>query len=147
MEAQVERRRRISRDGSAHLCCRRCVCFCCLCVRFCVCLASAFPGANKGLGYHLVSQLSRSLGSDWTVLLGARDAARGQEAVKALALPNVAPLHIDLDDHNSIKAAAAEVKTKYGGVDLLVNNAGMAFKGDAFDTHVVDTTFKTNYYG
>lgn len=81
------------------------------------------------------------------MLLGSRDAARGSEAVKTLAQPNVAPLHIDIDDPASVTAAAAEVKTKYGGLDLLVNNAGLAFKGDAFDTNVVDTTFKTNYYG
>ncbi len=29
----------------------------------------------------------------------------------------------------------------------LVNNAGMAFKGDAFDANVAATTFRCNYYG
>ena len=33
------------------------------------------------------------------------------------------------------------------GLDVLVNNAGMAFKGDAFDENVARTTVRTNYYG
>jgi len=30
---------------------------------------------------------------------------------------------------------------------FLLNNAGIAFKGDAFDLEIVKTTFKTNFYG
>jgi len=33
------------------------------------------------------------------------------------------------------------------GLDVLVNNAGMAFKGSAFNEEVARTTVKTNYYG
>lgn len=29
----------------------------------------------------------------------------------------------------------------------MVNNAGMAFKGDAFDNNVVETTLRTNFFG
>lgn len=32
-------------------------------------------------------------------------------------------------------------------MDVLVNNAGMAFKGDEFNHEIVATTFKTNFYG
>jgi len=34
-----------------------------------------------------------------------------------------------------------------GKIDCLINNAGIAWKGDAFDTEVVKGTFATNYYG
>lgn len=36
---------------------------------------------------------------------------------------------LDINDMNSIATAAAYFKEKYGGVDVLVNNAGIAFKG------------------
>jgi len=39
------------------------------------------------------------------------------------------------------------VKAKFGGLDILINNAGMAWKGDAFDENVAVTTLRTNYYG
>lgn len=29
----------------------------------------------------------------------------------------------------------------------MLNNSGMAFKGDAFGPEVIETTFKTNFYG
>lgn len=64
-----------------------------------------------------------------TVLLGARDAAKGDAAVKQLNQPNVKSIVIDIDDHASVQAAAEQVKKEYGGLDVLVNNAGMAFKG------------------
>lgn len=36
---------------------------------------------------------------------------------------------LDINDGKSITTAAAYFKDKYGGVDVLVNNAGIAFKG------------------
>lgn len=56
---------------------------------------------------------------------------RGQEAVQALASEGLKPLfhQLDIDDLSSIASAAAFFKEKYGGVDVLVNNAGIAFKG------------------
>lgn len=36
---------------------------------------------------------------------------------------------LDINDLDSIKTAAAYFKGKYGGVDILINNAGIAFKG------------------
>lgn len=36
---------------------------------------------------------------------------------------------LDINDVNSITTAAAYFKDKYGGVDVLVNNAAIAFKG------------------
>jgi NADP-dependent 3-hydroxy acid dehydrogenase YdfG len=35
------------------------------------------------------------------------------------------------------------VKAKYHKIDVLVNNAGVAVKGDAFDSEVVKFTFAT----
>lgn len=56
---------------------------------------------------------------------------RGQEAVESLSSEGLKPMfhQLDINDMNSITAAAAYFKDKYGGVDVLVNNAGIAFKG------------------
>ncbi len=44
----------------------------------------------------------------------------------------------------SVQAFAAALPSS---IWALVNNAGMAFKGDAFDANVASTTFRCNYYG
>jgi len=102
-------------------------------------------GANKGIGYAIVEKLSEEKGLH--VLLGSRDAARGQAAVKQLGRPNVSLLALDVDDALSVEKAADDVKTRFGGLDILVNNAGIAWKGDAFDETVARGTLGTNYFG
>lgn len=51
--------------------------------------------------------------------------------MKALNSEGLKPLfhQLDIDDLNSIKTAAEFFKQKYGGVDVLINNAAIAFKG------------------
>jgi len=60
---------------------------------------------------------------------------------------NVSTIQLDLNDEKSIKAAAESVKKEYGGLDILINNAGMAWKGSTFNTEVATTTLGTNYFG
>jgi NAD(P)-dependent dehydrogenase (short-subunit alcohol dehydrogenase family) len=76
-------------------------------------------GANKGLGFETARRLTE-LGQ--TVVLGARDAGRGQEAAARLGLRFVA---IDVTDDASVARAAADVAAHEGRVDTLVNNAGI----------------------
>ena len=83
-----------------------------------------------------------------TVLLGSRDAKSGEAAAQSLRLPNVRALQVDITDSASLARAAEDIAKIDGGrLSLIVHNAGMAFKGDAFDADVVDTTLRTNYYG
>jgi NAD(P)-dependent dehydrogenase (short-subunit alcohol dehydrogenase family) len=69
-------------------------------------------GSNRGIGRHLAGQL---------VERGATVHATARRP-EAIDLPGVRPLALDVTDPASI-AAAAEVAS---GVDLLVNNAGIA---------------------
>jgi NAD(P)-dependent dehydrogenase (short-subunit alcohol dehydrogenase family) len=77
-------------------------------------------GANKGLGYETARRLI-ALGH--TVLVGARDSKRGAKAAHELGATF---LSIDPTSEDSTQAAAAWVRTEYGHLDVLINNAGTA---------------------
>ncbi len=77
-------------------------------------------GANKGLGLETARRLVE-LGH--TVVLGARDPQRGAAAAERLGVRFV---QIDVTDEESVHAAATDVETHEGHVDVLVNNAGVA---------------------
>jgi len=112
-------------------------------------LVALVTGANKGIGFFICEKLCK-IRSDLTVLLGSRDEKNGEEAVeklKAKGCQNVVNLKIDVDDEKSVQAAAELVKNKYGGLNILINNAGRAWKGDTLNEEVARTTIQTNYYG
>ncbi|KAF1375421.1 hypothetical protein PFLUV_G00219990 [Perca fluviatilis] len=105
-------------------------------------------GSNKGIGLAIVRALCKEFQGD--VYLTARDVGRGQEAVKSLASDGLKAMfqQLDINDINSITAAAAYFKEKYGGVDVLVNNAGIAFKEADTTPFAVqaEVTLKTNFF-
>jgi NAD(P)-dependent dehydrogenase (short-subunit alcohol dehydrogenase family) len=75
-------------------------------------------GANKGLGYETARQL---LAAGHTVYVGARDVELGRQAAGRLGARFV---QLDVTDEASV-AAAAKVIESDGGLDVLVNNAGI----------------------
>lgn len=81
-------------------------------------------GANKGIGLETARQLGKQ---DITVLVGARDAGKGNAAAEELRKDGVDAhaIAIDVSDSASIKAAAERVARDYGRLDILVNNAGV----------------------
>ncbi|XP_048349489.1 carbonyl reductase [NADPH] 1-like [Sphaerodactylus townsendi] len=90
-------------------------------------------GANKGIGFAIVRTLCKQFSGD--VYLTARDANRGEAAVKQLQAEGLKPLfhQLDINDLQSIRVLRDFLKDKYGGLNVLINNAGIAFK-------VADTT-------
>jgi len=111
-------------------------------------------GANKGIGYETVKLLAtgEKYKGKFHVILGSRSEKNAKEALALLKKEteqddiDVSTLLIDLDDPKTIEAAAKSVKSS-GGLDVLINNAGMAWKGDSFDEKVAKTTIGTNYFG
>ena len=85
-------------------------------------------GANKGIGFAITRDLCRQFSGD--VVLTARDAARGRAAVQQLQAEGLSPRfhQLDIDDLQSIRALRDFLRKEYGGLDVLVNNAGIAFK-------------------
>ncbi len=80
-------------------------------------------GANKGIGYAIAAGLG-ALG--WSVGVGARDDGRREAAVGTLRAAGVDAFGVPLDvtDDASVAAAAALLEER-GGLDVLVNNAGI----------------------
>lgn len=64
------------------------------------------------------------------ILLLARDEGRGKNAVKDLEKEGLKPkFHLlDISSVDSIKTLSSFLKTEYGGIDILVNNAAIAYK-------------------
>jgi NAD(P)-dependent dehydrogenase (short-subunit alcohol dehydrogenase family) len=107
-------------------------------------------GANKGLGFETARRL---IAEGHTVYLGARDAERGRTAAGQLGARF---LPIDVTDDGSVAAAAKTVEAD-GGLDVLVNNAGIAGEWNAEDDSIIGapdltadllrTVFETNTFG
>lgn len=82
-------------------------------------------GANKGIGLETVRRLAAL---DYKVWLGARDAGRGETAAQALRGEglDVEWLALDVASDDSVAAAAKAVAARSPGLEVLVNNAGIA---------------------
>jgi NAD(P)-dependent dehydrogenase (short-subunit alcohol dehydrogenase family) len=79
-------------------------------------------GANQGVGLQVAKDLARA---GVTVLVGARNLARGEEAARQVGEGAVA-LQIDVTDAASIAQAAERIGREFGRLDLLVNNAAIS---------------------
>jgi NAD(P)-dependent dehydrogenase (short-subunit alcohol dehydrogenase family) len=109
-------------------------------------------GANKGLGYETARRLAES---GHTVVIGARDQERGQQAADRLGMRFVP---VDVTDDDSVRRAAADIAAHEGRVDRLINNAGITGRAasageltgaDAalvFETNVVSVVRVTNAF-
>lgn len=101
-------------------------------------------GANKGLGLHAARRL---IAAGHTVYLGARNVERGTEAADAIGATFV---QLDVTDDESVPAAIATIETAAGGLDVLVNNAGVAGEpGAPAEVTVEDLrrVYETNVFG
>ncbi|KAI5941469.1 carbonyl reductase [NADPH] 1-like [Manis javanica] len=105
-------------------------------------------GANRGIGWAIVRSLCQQFSGD--VVLTARDAARGHAAVQQLQAEGLSPrFHLlDICNRQSIRALRDFLLKEYGGLNVLVNNAGIAFKDDRTSLHFqAEMTMKTNFFG
>jgi NAD(P)-dependent dehydrogenase (short-subunit alcohol dehydrogenase family) len=101
-------------------------------------------GANKGLGRETAGRL---IAAGHDVWIGARDAAAGQEAAEALGARFVA---LDVTDDASVAAAVQTLRAAGGGLDVLINNAGISGARQAVPDTTADdvaAVYATNVFG
>ncbi len=81
-------------------------------------------GANKGIGLEIARKLAAA---GLQVIIGARDDARARKAVDELGGEglHVQSVRIDINDAETVAAAAAWIEARHGRLDVLVNNAGI----------------------
>ncbi|XP_061090974.1 carbonyl reductase [NADPH] 1 isoform X2 [Conger conger] len=98
-------------------------------------------GSNKGIGFAVVHALCKNFAGD--VFLSARDVGRGTAAVESLKTEGLNPLfhRLDINDPASVRCARDFFKEKYGGLDVLINNAAIAFKGRVVNVSSVMSSF------
>ncbi|KAF7284405.1 hypothetical protein GWI33_022191 [Rhynchophorus ferrugineus] len=104
-------------------------------------------GSNKGIGYAIVKGLCEKFKG--IVYLTARDSAKGLAAVNSLKQLGFNPLfhQLDITDENSINAFKDHIKTTYGGLDILINNAGVAASHDLPKEEQAKYNVRVNYFG
>jgi NAD(P)-dependent dehydrogenase (short-subunit alcohol dehydrogenase family) len=79
-------------------------------------------GANQGVGFQVVKKL---VANGVTALAGSRDFGRGQAAATEIGEGAIA-IQLDVTDKVSIASAADRIRTEFGRLDLLVNNAAIS---------------------
>ncbi|ENN80024.1 hypothetical protein YQE_03501, partial [Dendroctonus ponderosae] len=110
-------------------------------------------GSNKGIGFAIVKGLCEKYNGD--VYLTSRDIKRGTaavEALKQLGFPMLGSLmfhQLDITDQASVEAFRNHIKSTHGGIDVLINNAAIAFKTEAPEPFAVQAkeTIRVNYFG
>ena len=108
-------------------------------------------GANKGLGFEMARQLGQA---GVSVLLAARDPQKGEAAAAKLRGEGLDAqfLKLDVTDNGDRAAASAFLQEKFGRLDILINNAGVAAEalgsGRASTTteDAIRRTFDTNFF-
>ena len=108
-------------------------------------------GGNRGIGYEICKRLANH---GFTVVLTARDAAKGKAAAKALADEGLSLdfQRLDVTSCRSIRSCVSAVAERHGRIDVLVNNAGVLLdpRGSRFLDAKLETfrdTLEANLFG
>jgi len=117
-------------------------------------------GGNQGLGHEALKALARKSKSNnddnkYHLVVAARAQDKAEGAVRTIAsdtgsdLADFTPVVIDLMSDETIYAAAELVRTKFGRLDVLVNNAGINRSPDPKATLREDmrAVYETNVFG
>jgi NAD(P)-dependent dehydrogenase (short-subunit alcohol dehydrogenase family) len=97
-------------------------------------------GANTGLGLEIVKALYKSTQS-YDIIASSRLVSNGEAAVAAVqeilsSSSSLSVVQLDLASDESIKKAVENIKSKFGRLDVLVNNGGAGFDGALRDSQL-----------
>ncbi|WP_310557173.1 SDR family NAD(P)-dependent oxidoreductase [Flavobacterium sp.] len=98
-------------------------------------------GANSGIGNALVEKL---IAENYFVIGTSRNGK-----IENINSENLFVVALDLTNQKSIENANSIIRTKFKGIDILINNAGIAPDLDktAPDLESLRSTFETNVFG
>jgi NAD(P)-dependent dehydrogenase (short-subunit alcohol dehydrogenase family) len=102
-------------------------------------------GCSTGLGRHIAQEV---LARGYNAIVTARDAATVQDLVDAH--PDTAlALALDVTDNTQVTNAVQQAEERFGGVDVLVNNAGYGYRAAVEEGEGLDVAklFATNFFG
>jgi NAD(P)-dependent dehydrogenase (short-subunit alcohol dehydrogenase family) len=109
---------------------------------------AVITGANTGIGLEAARYLA---GRGARVVLACRDAGKSQAAATAISRDtpgaDVETIALDLSSLESVRTAAAEIRSRYPQLDLLVNNAGVMMSPHQVTTDGFELQFGTNHLG
>ncbi|OBH82107.1 oxidoreductase [Mycobacterium sp. E2989] len=102
-------------------------------------------GCSTGLGRALAQAV---IGSGHNAVVTARDAAKVADLVDA-APDRALALTLDVTDPAHVASAVRQADDRFGGVDVLVNNAGYGYRAaiEEGDDAEVRTLFDTHFFG
>jgi len=107
-------------------------------------------GANKGIGKSIVKLLLETE-EEKIVYLTSRNVDFGLKAVKELEGQGLYPRYhqLDITDKKSIRNLHDHLLREHQGLDVLINNAGIAYKGSSTApfSEQADVTNKCNFFG
>ena len=105
---------------------------------------SLVTGATGGLGQVIARELVRRGG---TVVVVARNAARGLQLQEALGSDRVEVLTADLSSPDEVHRLAARVTARHAALHLLINNAGAHFAHRSVNADSVEMHIAANHLG
>jgi len=109
---------------------------------------AVITGANTGLGFDTARALAEHGAA---VVLAVRNTEKGKQAAQRIsaAAPgaDVSVQALDLSSLASVRAAAEELRSRYAGIDLLINNAGVMYTPRQKTADGFDLQFGTNHLG
>ncbi|MBS1806066.1 MAG: SDR family oxidoreductase [Acidobacteria bacterium] len=115
-------------------------------------------GGNRGLGLQTALDLGTKKGEDVKVIIGSRQKSAGDEALAKLRAAGVDAdvLEFDITKAADYQTAYDYFDSKYGRLDILINNAGVAggtFPGEGPEHRAADVpldvlrrVFETNFF-
>jgi len=105
-------------------------------------------GCSSGFGLEATLAFARRGDTVYATMRNLAKADRLRGRAEAEDLP-IELLTLDVDDDASVSAAIGEVESRHGAVDVLVNNAGVGYKGpvETIDIDNARALMETNLWG
>jgi NAD(P)-dependent dehydrogenase (short-subunit alcohol dehydrogenase family) len=109
---------------------------------------AVITGANTGLGFETAAALA---GRGARVVLAVRNLEKGKQAAARITATtpgaDVELQELDLSSLESVRAAAAQLRSDHDRIDLLINNAGVMYTPKSTTKDGFELQFGTNHLG